>query len=164
MIRPLLIAVAALALAGCLDGPGRVAGPSTPSGPVELTRITPTAPSIAYYSGLGEPTRLVISDAAMFTRVWEQAFASVPVPSVDFGRERVIVAALGQRASGGYAIEIQGANVEGDEMVFDVVSTTPGDYCAVSMALTQPVDMVKVPRSTAAVRFAERSVIQTCAR
>lgn len=163
MNRSLLITAAVLALAGCVDEERPVAGPDAP---IDLTRITPNAPSIAYYSGLAEPERLVIGDPSTFALVWNRAFGggagSPPPPDVDFQRERVIVAALGQKASGGYGIEVRSADLQGGAIVVEVVSTAPGENCAVTAALTQPVDVVKIPVRTADIRFVEQSAIQDC--
>ena len=163
MRRSLLIGVAALLITGCVDRASRVLGPNAP---IALTRITPNAPSIVYYSGLVDPARLVIDNPATLASVWARAFADEseppPIPRVDFRRERVIVAALGGRATGGYGIELASADVEGGQVVVDVVSTSPGQGCAVTQALTQPVDMAKIALSAMGIRFVEHATVRNC--
>jgi hypothetical protein len=158
------MSAAVLAIAGCVEDTHQVLAPGTP---IELTRITPNAPAIVYYSGLVEPARMVIDDPAALASVWARVFANgselPPLPKVDFRRERVIVAALGGRATGGYGIEITGADLEGDEIVVDVVSTSPGGDCAVTDAVTAPVDIATIPRG-GPVRFAERSALRDCGK
>ena len=164
MKRSLLMIAAVLVVGGCVDDTRQVIAPGTP---IELTRITPNAPSIVYYSGLVEPARMVIDDPGALASVWARVFANgselPPLPKVDFRRERVIVAALGGRATGGYGIELAGANLQGDEIVVDVVSTSPGGNCVVTEALTAPVDIARIPRG-GAVRFAERSALRDCGK
>jgi hypothetical protein len=165
MRRSLLIGAAVVLVAGCVNDSSRVLRPVTP---IELTRITPNAPSIIYYSGLVDPARMVIDDAATLASVWERVFVNQseppPLPSVDFRRERVIVAALGGRPSGGYGIELASADVEGGEIVVEVVSTTVGENCAVSQALTQPVDVAKIPRRRTGIRFVEHAAVRNCSK
>jgi hypothetical protein len=159
-MKRLLFSCAWLALAGCIDRSAPVANPDDS---VVLERITPTAPQIAHYSSLAKPERLLVRDAQTFADVWARAFGpDVPVPNVDFAQERVIVAALGQRASGGYGIEVKSAVVEGGELVVDVTSTSPGRDCVVSLAITHPVDMVKVRIRAGSARFREQSLVKDC--
>lgn len=156
----------ALALSGCVSsGSGRVTGPP---GTVEFTRITREAPSVSHNTGLLAPTRMLISDAATLADVWGRAYGGIQpapeLPSVDFTSERVLLAALGERSSGGYGIEFTRLAIEGGELVAEVRSTSPGKFCAVSTALTQPVDIVKFPRTDATVRFVESKAIADCSR
>ena len=158
-MKRFLIACAGLALAGCIDRNA----PPVPDDPIALERITPTAPQIAYYSSLGKPERLLVRDEATFLDVWTRAFGpDAPPPRVDFTHERVIVAALGERASGGFGIEVKNAAVEAGELVVDVTSTSPGRDCVVTLALTQPVDMVRVRARAGSARFREQSLVRDC--
>lgn len=165
MRRSLLIGAAVFLVAGCVDDASHVVGPVTPT---ELTRITPNAPSILYFSGLVEPARMVINDPATFASVWARVFVKLseapPLPNVDFGREQVIVAALGEKPSSGYGIEVASVDVEGDEVVVGVVSTTVGGGCGASQVLTQPVDIVKIPLPRMGVRFAEHAAVRDCSK
>src|SRR5262245_43256767 len=154
-MKRLLFSCACLALAGCIDR----SVPPSPDDPIALERITPGAPQIALMSSLVKPERLLVRDQATFTSVWTRAFGpDVPLPKVDFLHERVIVAALGGRASGGYAIEVKSAAVEAGELVVEVSSTSPGRDCVVTLATTQPVDMVKVKLRAGSARFREQSL------
>src|SRR2546430_16356309 len=58
-----------------------------------------------YYSGLVDAADLVISDSQTWAVIWARLNAGrqpdPPLPAVDFGTERVILVALGQRNSGG---------------------------------------------------------------
>jgi hypothetical protein len=159
-----LAIVAAAAQAGCVSNP--MSGVTAPPVTIQMTRITPNAPEPIYYSGLGDPVRLVITDSGTLTQVWNRIFATMTeppaAPSVDFSHERVLVAALGARSSGGYRIEFNRAALEGGEVVAEVLATSPGAHCATSQALTQPVDVVKLPLSDAPIRFEESTATSDC--
>jgi hypothetical protein len=156
--------IAAGTRASCVFDPGGL--PTAPSAPIEFTRLTPDAPEPIYYSGLGSPARLVITNPDSLASVWNRVFGNMteppPVPKVDFSREQVLVAALGQRGSGGYRIEVAHASQGDGEVVAAVLITSPGAHCATSLALTQPVDIVKLPVSNSAVRFVESSTVADC--
>ncbi len=53
-------------------------------------------------------------------------------PAVDFSRDIVIVAAAGQRATGGNAIAVERVNRTGDGLAVEVVETNPGPGCMTS--------------------------------
>lgn len=156
-------AVAAVLLTGCpSDG-------TRPGAPIDVTRITPGAPSPAYVSGLVTAQRTAIFDAETFATTWTKAFgsgeSSPAPPAVDFTEDFVVVVALGERASGGYVIEVTGALDEGEGVRVGVQTTTPGKGCPVTLSMTQPVDMVRLKRPTAGtvlVRFEERVVSIDC--
>lgn len=163
MNRTLPILATALFLTGC---PQNSTGPKAP---MDLTRITPEAPAAVYYSGLGQAQRTAVFDEPTFAAIWAHAFANrqpaPPLPSVDFAREFVIVAALGERASGGYAISVARAGHEGDEVTAEIVTTSPGKNCMVTLAMTQPLDIVKLAlpaKGAVPVRFVEKAVVENC--
>ncbi len=163
MNRTLPILFAAVLLTSCPHNGLR------PGAPIDLTRITPGAPARVYYSGLRDAGRTAVFDAATFETVWQHAFKGLdpapPVPAVDFSREFVIVAALGERSSGGYAIDVTGAALQGNVVVADVLTTSPGKTCVVTRALSQPLDIVKLPLPASGrpeVSFLEQSVVRDC--
>lgn len=105
-------------------------------------------------------------DAAAWRDTWTRLTARtgppVAQPQVDWAREMVLVATLGRRRSGGYAIRIESIRREGGELVAEVTQTAPGPRCGETAALTAPADVVIVPRSDAAVRWRVRDVVADC--
>lgn len=162
MKKTLSIGAAALLLAaGCMQEGTR------PGAPLEVTRLNPNGTAV-YFSGMAEPLRAAVFDEAKFAEYWNQAFANQSptpeLPKVDFSREFVVVAALGERSSGGYGIEVSGAE-GGHSVDVEVITTSPGKYCVVTLALTQPVDFVKITKPAsgpAAVNFTEKPVVFNC--
>jgi hypothetical protein len=105
---------------------------------------------------------MVIRDANGFAQVWSELGAG-DRPEVDFSRNVVVVAALGQRPTGGYEIAVSRVAQADGQLSIEVVETTPGPNCITAGAETQPVDMVVV--SAAAPRgwsFLERKEIRAC--
>jgi hypothetical protein len=74
----------------------------------------------------------------------------------------VLVAALGQQRSGGFAIEIVDLRVEGSTLVVHVLETAPAESCLVTAALTAPADVVIASSTTLAVRFERNRSMRAC--
>jgi hypothetical protein len=159
-MRPLafLVLGAAVTAVSCVEP-----RPTAP-GAVPIEHLAP-APAIG--SNLREPARLVVEDETAWAEIWARAFgagdAAPPRPSVDFARERVLVVALGERTSGGFSILVEGVLETSGGYVARVVSTAPGPRCAVITMMTQPVDVVRLPRAKGKVVFEERAKVDDCA-
>lgn len=169
-----LFAVAA-ALAGCIPAPearthppSREAPAAMPQDSFALRRLPEALQgSFRYSSGIQAATRQTLRDAAAWREAWTQLTSRsgppVPLPEVDFDREMVLVATLGEQSSGGYTIRIGSVHrAAGGELVAEVVQTSSGARCGVTAALTAPADVVIVPRSDAAVRWTVRDTVADC--
>lgn len=135
--------------------------------PVPIRRLTPGG-APAQHSGLTFATRTVVDDAATFEKLWRQAFVSpgdtLPPPPVDWAREKVVFAGLGNRPSGGYVVNVSAAEQSGDELRITIETTSPGPNCMNAAVITQPVDVVTIPRPKPGViiRFIERERTRDC--
>ncbi len=149
--------LALLLVPGCLDE--SVVEPT----PVAIERLNPA--NAGTYSGMLKPIRAVVRDAVTFENLWKAAWTFTPapaVPEVDFATHVVLVVALGEQGSGGYAIQVAEVVSEGYGLRALVHSTAPGSGCAVTTALTQPVEFVGVAAKGAAIRFVEEQDITPC--
>ena len=120
----------------------------------------------AYNSGFRQSARTVIDNDADWRATWATYTANLgtppSLPAVDFTRQEVIVAALGERNSGGYDISISRIATSSDYLYVELTSLRPGPRCGVTAALTQPVDMVRIPRQHPPVTFTEKSAQHDC--
>ena len=75
----------------------------------------------------------------------------------------VILVALGERPTGGYSIFIDRVTELQDGSIEVLVrSVAPGPTCGVTAALTQPVDIARVPRRDGSVSFRELAETHNC--
>lgn len=81
-----------------------------------------------------------------------------PLPEVDFAREMLIVAALGERPTGGYGIIVDSACEQEKELKIVVRSISRVKCGGVTDSLTQPLDIVRLPKSELPVVFQEIEV------
>lgn len=123
-------------------------------------------PPFAYYSGIADSLRLVVRDAESWRAQWDALNREMrpqpPLPTVDFAREMVVIAALGARGSGGWSIVVDSAVWRGGTTAIYLRRLAPGRGCFTTAAVSSPVDVVRVPRSDAPVRFVERLVREDC--
>lgn len=119
------------------------------------------------HSGVTARTRLLIDGQSEWERFWARVHegrdpAPAP-PAIDFDRNVVVAAAMGETSSGGHAIGVEAVARSGDTLYARIVETSPGDDCVVTAALTHPVQAVRVPVSGVNTLITvERSETHTC--
>jgi len=147
---------------GCV--PTDTAAPAPTVLPVTRLRAEPYP--LTYNSGIGDSVRVVVDDAAEWSQVWTAIWrnhspAPAP-PQIDFTSGMVVVAAMGTRNSGGYAIYVDSAYQHSDRIEVVIRTVSPGSRCGTTAALTEPVDAARIPASTLPVRFRERGTVHEC--
>lgn len=171
MRRNLVLALAlAAGLAGCaassLTGGDAAVDRQGQGTPVTVTRLRPERYALEFNSGFTAPARLVVRSEAewrdAWARIYQHRMPKPDLPAVDFAREAVLVAALGERSSGGYGILVDSVHDTGSELQAVVRKTSPGAGCLVTGALTQPVDAVRIPAPTKSVKFVDRDEVHDC--
>lgn len=109
------------------------------------------------FSGLQEEKQLVITNRADWEALWKQHGARKepkdPPPKVDFEKESVIVAAQGQKRSGGYSIEIADVRRAADKTEILIRTKSPKPGALTIQALTAPIHIAAVPRIQGKVQF-----------
>lgn len=140
MPRPFAALLVTLALAACAAAP-----------PASLLR---TDLARGQYGPCAQSRREVVRDAATWARTWAEVQPSADAPPpVDFAGQVAIVACLGERRSGGYAIEIVSVEVADDALIVRVRETAPAPGSVNTQALTAPYHVVRVARTTLPVRW-----------
>lgn len=128
--------------------------------PVPVSRFRERPDGFTQYSGIADSLRVVIRDRDAWRAYWSSIhrpfIPAPPAPDVDFSREMIIVASMGLRPSAGFAIRIENATADPSRLIISVRQTVPGTGCALGAALTQPVDLARVPATPLPVFFADR--------
>jgi hypothetical protein len=144
-----------------LPGP-KMTGPEVPLR-FGGTRPVPRYPINSFPSDT--PFRLVIRNRDEFNDFWARFTAPIhpsngipPPPEVDFSKEMVVVAAMGQKPTSGYWTIIDGAcEMDGKIEVF--VSNVDTTMCMGQFpALTYPADAVRLPQTDLPVVFRKTEV------
>lgn len=131
-----------------------------------VTRLRAEPYPLTWNSGIAVSARQVVTDANTWGQVWGaiwQNHSPQPaVPQIDFASERLVLAALGTRNSGGYSIVVDSAYQHADHVEVVVHTTSPGTTCVTTAAITQPVDVARIPASSLPVRYRERATVVVC--
>lgn len=144
-----------------------VAGGAGPAGSPALT----AGPGIielfsASHSGLPKPQRTVIAEESEWAALWQAIHADAsptpPRPDVNLAQRVVIVAALGECSTGGFAIHIDSVRSTNGEREVFVTTTRPGPTCMTTQVLTQPVHVVAAPIVGGSTRFIEAEIAKGC--
>ena len=90
----------------------------------------------------------IVRDQQAWEALWaELTGRSDPPPAVDFATEMVVVVGVGVRPSGGYSVSIDSVREVGGVTAVEYTETQPGPRCVVTLALTHPYTVVRVPRT-----------------
>jgi len=134
--------------------------------PLPVKRFRSDSIAFATFSGVVDSTRLVIRDPRRWREYWARIHSPfVPPPrepEIDFNREMVIVAALGRRPSLGYDILIRSATRDSGGIEVQLRRSKPGLGCPVGAAITEPIDLARIPASDLRVRFTELITATPC--
>jgi hypothetical protein len=111
----------------------------------------------------------VVRDRNTWLDVWKRIYQVVPsngpypeLPEIDFSREMIFIAAMGQQPTSGYAIIIDGAYERDDGLEVVVKSVINLKCGAVLTMVTSPIDIVRLPKIERPVVFREIEVVPDC--
>lgn len=143
-----------------------------PGKPVPITPLGPkrSGPRTSFSGSIIEdPFRVVVRDRDTWLGVWKRIYQVVPsngpypeLPEIDFSRDMVVVAAMGQQPTSGYDIIIDGAYERDDRLEVVVKSVLNLKCGAVLTMVTSPIDIVLLPKIERPVVFREIEVVPDC--
>jgi hypothetical protein len=114
------------------------------------TRLSIATVEKSYRSGIREPLQTVIRNRDEWNAFWKRHSSTntnpAPAPIVDFDREMVVGIFLGEKHTGGYAVEIVRAERRNSALYFYYREKSPPLGGMVTQALTQPFHLVKVAK------------------
>jgi hypothetical protein len=114
------------------------------------------------HTGVAEPLRAIIRDPNAWAQFWSRLGLG-DRPEVDFSKELLIAVASGQQRTGGFSITVDRVTNHEGELMVQVLETSPGPNCMTTSELTQPVDVVAIPRvEFQRSNFAERKTVSDC--
>ncbi len=134
-----------------------------PGTPVDVTQIQVnpgSGASLTECNGCDTARRLVVTSQggweAEWARIWAHQTPVPAMPSVDFTREFVAIAASGAHGSGGYRIHLPSMVIVDDALRINVVEVVPASTCAVATLGTSPVSAARMPLFFGTVEFANQ--------
>lgn len=104
-------------------------------------------------SGIDRPLQQIVRSADEWQALWTRHESNQPLPVVDFSKEMVAAVALGTRPTGGWTIDVVGAEPRGDGLVIRYVVRGPQPGQVAPMVITSPFHFVRLARSEGKVAF-----------
>lgn len=102
------------------------------------------------HCGLVAPGHIHLASAAEVDRlesVPDRRLSLAPLREVRFANEHVVLAALGQKPTGGYSVTLAGAEIVDEQLVLSVKVQEPEPGMMVTQALTTPCAAIAVTAS-----------------
>lgn len=129
--------------------------------PVSFTVITKGG-----NSGYTKKERIVIKNKEDFEKMWQNLyinFSDKPqVPDVDFEKQTIIGVFFGEYMSGGSSIGVKSVSSNDEGIVVTVEEITPGSNCVTTDVITQPYQIISIPKVTSAVKFVTINTVRNC--
>jgi hypothetical protein len=108
-------------------------------------------------SGVQTMRQVTVRTAAEWQKLWKEHSPDEKMPVVDFNSHMVVGIFLGSKPSAGYQVEILSVRPEGNELVVEYAQKQPGRGMMSAQMLTEPYDLVAVPKHAGPVRFVAAS-------
>lgn len=99
------------------------------------------------HCGLAAPGYVVLRSAADVDRLEQlpsRTLSLVPLRDLDYQREHVVLAALGQKPSGGYSVMLEGSEIVDGRLELTVIVKEPEPGTMVPQMLTTPCAVIAV--------------------
>ncbi len=103
------------------------------------------------HSSLVEPT--TITDPATWGSFWISHSDILPVPSVEFDTDMVVVGILGPKQEAGDSVEVRRILQVDNGTQIEIVELVPGDFCSPAARTHVPFHIVVAPRTPRPHRF-----------
>ena len=104
-------------------------------------------------SGVQTMRQVTVRTAAEWQKLWKEHSPDEKMPAVDFNANMVVGIFLGSKPSAGYQVEILNVRPEGSDLVVEYAQKQPGRGMMTAQMLTEPYDLVAVPKHAGPVRF-----------
>ncbi len=120
-----------------------------------LQSATLPVTTLAHSTGslIDTPRQAVARTAAEWAALWKEHAGSAPAPKVDFGQSTVVAVFLGERMSGGYAVEITGTRRDGAALVVQWAERKPAADRMTAQVITSPAHVASIPAFAGEIRF-----------
>jgi hypothetical protein len=147
------------------EAPREVACTRRPGDAVGCRAFDASGALFCAMGGLAQPERRVITRPEEWAALWSQAFSRLgappPLPAVDFSREHVVLAALGERPASGFDVLLEVSAASGVRTA-TVTERAPSPGCPGLAVITTPFALQRIPAEGGPVRFEEQRATCSC--
>lgn len=104
-------------------------------------------------SGQQEARQVTVRTAEEWRALWKVHAPTEKMPAVDFAKNMVVGIFLGSKPTAGYDVEITGVRTQDKDLIVEYVQKQPGRGQMAAQILTEPFQLVSVPKHAGTVRF-----------
>jgi hypothetical protein len=137
-----------------------------PGAPLYLERIIVEPYQRLTWTGIDDARSEVVRDRGTWVALWQQIWrnhSEAPeLPVVDFSQEMVAFVSMGSQPSTGYYVELRAAYQTPGGVEIRGIAVSPATNCGVGAAITNPVDIARMPRVEQPVKFAVQPSVHQC--
>lgn len=118
------------------------------------------------YSGMNIRERFVVRSPTEWASTWTRMHANQspepPIVQPDFNTEVALVAAMGEKPSGGYTITIDSVSRHERGSVVWVTEKSPAESCFTPAVITQAVHAIRAPKTEGTIWWREKTAVENC--
>jgi hypothetical protein len=104
-------------------------------------------------SAVSSARQVTARDGGEWASLWRAHGSGKALPAVDFLREMVVGVFMGERPTGGFAVEIVGYKDAGNDVTVQYRERAPGRDDIAAQVIVSPYHFVAIPRRTGVVTF-----------
>jgi hypothetical protein len=117
-------------------------------------------------SGYVKKERIIIKNRADFQKMWENLyinFSEKPqLPDVNFSNQMILGVFFGEYTSGGGSIAVKSVDMYDDAVIVNIEEVTPGPNCVTTDVMTQPYQIVRIPKVISPLKFVTIHTVRNC--
>lgn len=112
------------------------------------------------------PSRVnyLITSSSELVRLWAMLGTPAKVPPVDFSKNEVVAVFAGQKPTTGYTIVVSKIQDDGAGRMVTVDVMEPNAGCATAQSLTEPYQIVQVPKTSLPFTHEDQTSTTSCGR
>ncbi|MBV8852967.1 MAG: protease complex subunit PrcB family protein [Sinobacteraceae bacterium] len=140
--------------------------------PIEHQTFRPNLYFSSYHDGPDTALFTAIRSEGEWKALWSQLEPRMArdrdqrgphsLPPIDFTRKILLVAALGMKMTGGYTVSIDSVVEEPAGIRVNAVGGYPGKKCVLLQAVTHPIALALIPRTSKRITFNTTEVEHSC--
>jgi hypothetical protein len=118
------------------------------------------------YASVSEKKQVMVTNNDDYQKLMSEVYANLDqmprIPEVDFTKNDVVAVFMGAKNTGGYSINVDKVIKRTDAVTVSVYETSPGSKCILTQSVTQPYEIVKVPKLNQKVKFLFKQRTKDC--
>jgi hypothetical protein len=119
-----------------------------------------------FNSGYVKKEQIIVENKADFQKMWDRLYVNFsekpPLPEVNFETQTVIGVFFGEYPNGGGSIGVKTIIYNDDETIVNVEEVTPGPNCVTTDMITQPYQIVRIPKADIPIKFVNLYTVRIC--